>query len=108
MGDTDTPETINEAYLAKLCSDDWGIYKTFSINISNILSALADYELAPSDLDVVKKRLADLQSRIEASPKSMGWKMRAKIGEKKKWYELPERDKEIVDSRISPTEDSKP
>jgi hypothetical protein len=30
----------------------------------------------------------------------MGWKIRAKIGEKKQWYELPERDKEVVDSRI--------
>jgi hypothetical protein len=30
----------------------------------------------------------------------MAWKVRARIGEKKTWYELPEQDKEIVDSRI--------
>jgi hypothetical protein len=24
--------------------------------------------------------------RIEREPKSMGWKMRAKIGDRKKWY----------------------
>jgi hypothetical protein len=27
---------------------------------------------------------------MEAEPKSRGWKMRAKIGERKRWYELPE------------------
>lgn len=99
LADTDTPDTINGAYLAKLCSDDWGIYKTFTMTIGNILSALGDFELPAHDRETVKKRLEDLQSRIEKAPKSMGWKIRARIGEKKQWYELPERDKEVVDSR---------
>jgi len=50
-------------------------------------------------VETVKKRLEGLHSRIEKAPRSMGWKMRARIGEKKQWYELPERDKEVVDSR---------
>jgi hypothetical protein len=101
LGDVDSPETINGAYLSNLCREDWGIYKTFSINISHILSSLRDYELAAHDLDIVRKRLEDLQSRIANSPKSLHWKLRAKIGEKNKWYELPERDKEVIDSRFS-------
>ncbi len=100
LADTDAQETINGAYLARLASGDWGIYKTFTVTIGNILSALKDFELAENDRDIVRKRLEDLQSRIENVPKSMGWKMRAKIGEKKQWYELPEMDKEVVDSRI--------
>jgi hypothetical protein len=28
--------------------------------------------------------------RIEEESKSFGWKMRAKIGDRKRWYELPE------------------
>ena len=100
LADTDAPDTINSAYLAKMCGDDWGIYKTFTITLGNILSALGDFELPASDREIVKKRIADLQLRIQDAPKSMGWKMRAKIGEKKQWYELPERDKEVVDSRI--------
>jgi hypothetical protein len=100
IGDTDAPEMINGAYLANLCGQDWGIYKTFTISISNILTSLGNYELAPPDRDLVRKRFETLQSRIENSPKSMGWKIRARIGEKKKWYELPEQDKEVVDSRM--------
>jgi len=96
IGDLDAPEMINGAYLANLCGGDWGIYKTFSISISNVLSSLGNYELASQDCDLVRKRLEGLQSCIEKAPKSVGWKVRAKIGEKKNWYELPEQDKEIV------------
>jgi hypothetical protein len=35
-------------------------------------------------------RLQEVLDRIESEPKSRGWKLRAKIGERKRWYELPE------------------
>jgi hypothetical protein len=101
VSDSDTPETINGKYLAKLCSQDWGIYKTFSINLGNILTALQQYSLSSENEKTVRKRVEDLTSRMESEPKSMGWKVRARIGEKKQWYELPERDAEIIDSRIN-------
>ena len=100
LADADASETINVSYLANLCGNDWGIYKTFVTTIQNVLLAVNTSELSKEDQAVIKKRLEELQSRIESVPKSMGWKVRAKIGEKKQWYELPERDKEVVDSRI--------
>ena len=100
IGDTDAPETINGTRLA-LLSSDWGIYKTFNVNIKNILTALSKYQLKPKDQEMVQERLEDLQSRIENTPKSLRWKLRAKIGEKKQWYELPEQDKEIINSQFS-------
>ena len=100
IGDSDSPETINGQYLSKLCAEDWGIYKTLTTNIVNILNALPNYELESNDQEFVTKRLQELQTRIENTPKSMKWKMRAKIGEKRQWYELPEMDKEIIDSRV--------
>ena len=33
-----------------------------------------------------------LSKAIEESPKTFGWKMRAKVGDKVKWYQLPEPD----------------
>jgi hypothetical protein len=98
ISDSDTSEMINGTYLAKLCADDWGIYKTFTINISDILAALDGYQLDSKEKEIVRERLNKLNSLIENAPKSMGWKMRAKIGEKKRWYELPEGDKEVVES----------
>jgi hypothetical protein len=104
LADTDAPETINVTYLADLCGDDWGIYKTFTTTIQNVLLAVNTSELAKEDQEIIKKRLEQLRSRIEGASKSMGWKVRAKIGEKKQWYELPEHDKEVVDSRIYGTD----
>jgi hypothetical protein len=101
VSDSDNPETINGKYLAKLCSQDWGIYKTFSINLGNVLGALSQYDLNSESEERVRKHAEDLTSRMENEPKSMGWQMRARIGEKKRWYELPERDQEVVDSRIA-------
>jgi len=102
VGDSDGPETINGQYLSKLCAEDWGIYKTLTNNISNALNALPTYKLEPADQEIATKRLHELQGRIENAPKSGRWKMRARIGERVQWYELPEKDKEIVDSRITP------
>jgi hypothetical protein len=101
ISDSDVPETINGKYLAKLGSDDWGIYKTFSVTLANVAAALPQYKLDAEHEQTVRKRIQDLTSRLENEPKSMGWKLRARVGEKKQWYELPERDKEVVDSRIS-------
>lgn len=102
VSDSDAPETINGKYLAKLCSQDWGIYKTFSINLGNISSALDQYKLDPEAEKTVRKRVQDLTSRMENEPKTLAWRLRARVGEKVQWYQLPEQDKEVVDSRISP------
>jgi len=99
--DTETPDAINGQYLGKLCAEDWGIYKTFMINLGNISTALAQYQLDKDGEEIVRKRVDDLKARIDNAPKSTRWKLRAKIGEKKQWYELPEKDKEVVDSRIA-------
>ena len=45
VGDSDASETINGQYLARLCAEDWRIYKTFTINLANVLAALPQYRL---------------------------------------------------------------
>ena len=56
-------------------------------------------DLQPEDLDVGDGRRArldpgaqirDLRTAIEAAPKSTKWKLRARVGEKKTWYQEPE------------------
>jgi len=89
-------ETINGAYLAKLCANDWGLYKTFTINLSKLENSVDIYGLSPSETDTAKARIARLTEMIEKEPKSFAWKMRARVGEKKSWYELPEADKPFV------------
>jgi hypothetical protein len=48
------------------------------------------YDLPTEDKRHITGRVRELQERIEREPKSLGWKMRSKIGDRKRWYELPE------------------
>jgi len=96
VGTKDLSETINGMHLAKLASDDWGIYMTFKQTIHSLLSALEGYGLSTEQQQLVKDRAQLILTMIEGAPKSMGWKLRARVGEKVPWYELPEPDKEII------------
>ncbi|MDG6996991.1 MAG: hypothetical protein JRN52_13810, partial [Nitrososphaerota archaeon] len=60
---------------------------------------LQNYSLTPAETELVKGKMERLRKRIEAEPKSFGWKMRARVGDKVKWYEVPEADVEVIDSR---------
>jgi hypothetical protein len=81
---------INVAYIAKLCAGEWGLWRTVTMNIERARGAAQRFQLAPEDEAVVLSRLDDLRERIDAQPKSTKWKLRARVGERVKWYEDPE------------------
>ncbi|MUM64743.1 hypothetical protein D1867_05685 [Acidianus infernus] len=86
IGDKDEDKTLDGNYIAKLLSDDWGFYKTFTINHDRMKEYLKGNVYASNILPKLDK----LREMIESHPKSLKWKMRAKIGERVKWYEEPE------------------
>ena len=83
-------ERVNGAHIAGLCSSDWGLWRTFTANLEALEGHLQRYELADEGKERIKDRIRALLERIEEEPKGFGWKMRAKIGDRKRWYELPE------------------
>jgi hypothetical protein len=89
-------EMINGTYIGGLCSNDWGTYKTLTMNLSKLGTSIDGYRLTPSEVDTVKTRIGKLLGMIERERKSLAWKVRARVGEKKTWYELPEADKPVV------------
>jgi hypothetical protein len=91
-------ETINGSYMARLCSNDWGVYKTFTSNLSRLEVSLDGYGLSSSEKDRARATIRRLADLIEKEPKSLAWKLRARVGERKTWYELPEADKAVVSS----------
>ena len=99
LSDKDEPDKINAKHIAKLCSQDWGLYRTIRLNLERIEGSLSTYSLTPEQQTVVKGKIEALRKKLEDEPKSFGWKMRARVGDKVKWYELPEQDVEVVDSR---------
>jgi len=81
------PEVIDAGYLAKLLSDDWGFYYTCTTNLKKVSDKLATYqELSQEDRDDVRRKIEKLLKIIEDQPKSMRWRLRARVGPSKKWY----------------------
>jgi hypothetical protein len=81
---------VNGAHIAALCADDWGLWRTITANLERCRSHVGDYELAAEDRERIGARFDELLQRIEDAPKSRGWRRRAKVGDRKRWYELPE------------------
>jgi hypothetical protein len=83
-------DAVNGERIAQLCADDWGLWRTITGNLSRCEEMLGDYSLPDAEQTRVADRIRAVLRRIEDAPKSRGWKLRSKIGERKRWYELPE------------------
>lgn len=89
VGQGDT-ETINADRVADLCAGDWGLYKTVTLSLRKIEDFIDAFDLDAESRRLILARAESLRDAIEAAPKSLKWKMRAKVGERVQWYELPE------------------
>jgi hypothetical protein len=89
VGDSDG-DTVNAAHIAQLCANDWGLWRTISGNLAACKEHVGEYALDDGAAETVAARVDALLERMEAEPKSRGWRRRAKVGERKPWYELPE------------------
>ena len=84
---TEDDSGISAPRVASLCAADWGLWRTITKNLDAARAHLDAYDV---DRDRVSGRLVRLQERIEAEEKSRGWRLRAKVGDRKRWYALPE------------------
>ncbi len=90
-------ERINLAAVAAPCGSDWGFYKTVTDNLSRVLERLAGSGLSAAEAALVSGRIGAMLERIERQQKSVGWKLRALVGTKVRWYELPEEVSGAID-----------
>ena len=74
--------------IAWLCANDWGLYKTTSINLKRVEDLLLSEELGLSyeERELVLSRVRKIVSALESMPKSAAWKMRDLIGTRVRWY----------------------
>jgi hypothetical protein len=74
--------------IAALCAEDWGLYKTTSINLKRVEDLLLaeDLGLSESERERVLSRVRQIASVLESVPKSMAWKARSLVGTRVRWY----------------------
>src|ERR671916_57573 len=83
-------EAVNAAHVAKLCASDWGLWRTFTANLEALGGHIGRYDLEEEGRARIDRGVQRLLERIEEEPKPFSWRMRAKIGDRKRWYDLPE------------------
>jgi hypothetical protein len=71
---------IDADYLAAVAADDWGFWRTMTGTLARLV------ELRP----LVAAKARALEHILDEAPKSRRFKLRARVGERKRWYELPE------------------
>lgn len=95
LGD-DEAGVVNVRRITDLTSSDWGWWRTVTGNLDRLAAFVRD-ELATDELatddppphDPVAQ-VSALSAAIDAAPKSLGWKVRARLGDRLRWYEEPE------------------
>jgi hypothetical protein len=86
---TDDENKINLKQIAQLCGNDWGLYKTTSINLKRVEEVVSDtnVNLTESERGLILKRISEVLQTFESMPKSIAWQMRDKVGTRVRWYE---------------------
>lgn len=86
LGEVDD-ETINTAHVARLCAADWGLWRTTTMNLDKVRQMAEAYpQLSPEQKATVAARVAMVLEWLEAEPKSLAWRLRARVGDRMKWY----------------------
>ncbi len=81
------PETIDEAVLLRRLGDDWGFHESARRNLVLVVEFLEAWDRpdpAKSELLTAVRRVSEL---IAAGPKSVRWRLRAKLGTRVPWYQ---------------------
>jgi hypothetical protein len=86
LGDIDN-ETINIKRVAELCSTDWGLWRTTTMNLDKVRKLAQGYEQLKSEQKAhIESQVALAMERIDQEPKSLAWRLRSRVGDRVKWY----------------------
>ena len=90
LADEDGTGKVNAARIAALCAADWGLYTTATDNLEKIRGLLPELLADETAREIVAARIRELERRLGEAPKTRAWKLRAKVGRRKRWFQLPE------------------
>ena len=80
-------DSIDGSYVARLLSRSWGFHRTVQLNSTRVVESANRLSVPGPQLE---RRLSQLWDVIDAAPKSVTWKARARIGDRVRWYTIPE------------------
>jgi hypothetical protein len=88
-------DAISLRRIVDIVADDWGWWRTIDGNLNNLAAVAADMQ--PGELGLgrppryhVAEQISTLRETIYSAPKSLRWKLRARLGDRVTWYQEPE------------------
>jgi len=81
------PEAVDASHIARLLARDWGFHHTATVNLARVGEHVATMGLGAELNSAAQAGAGRLLAAIEAEPKSLAWRMRAKVGERKQWWQ---------------------
>jgi len=86
LGDEDN-EIINIKRVAGLCGSDWGLWRTTTMNLDKVRQLAQGYEqLTGEQKEIIDSQVKAALRRIDQEPKPLAWRLRARVGDRVKWY----------------------
>lgn len=81
--------------IRELCGNDWGWWRTVDDNLAGLIARWvepisADESSPAGARSKALERARALRTALAACPKSIGWRARAAVGARIRWYDLPE------------------
>ena len=95
IGHVEDKEALNVDYLATLCSQDWGLYRTMTINLQKVRHLIEEdvsIQCIGMEASELLNKIDEIRDAIVSKNKGVGWKVRSLLGERMKWYEEVETD----------------
>lgn len=83
-------DEIDSTFVTAVLSNDWGWWRTVSHNLNAIPGHVQLLPLSEQQVDQVARQASDVVALVERAPKSVRWRMRAKVGDRAAWREEPE------------------
>jgi hypothetical protein len=80
---------VNVTYIGELIASDWGLWRTLGI----VTEQSEKFALELNGFEAgerVAERLRRFREELDRVPKTRSWRLRSRIGDRKRWYELPE------------------
>lgn len=89
-GGVDGPGALNLTEVGGVCAASWGLYTTVTDNLEALQAIVDELGLSTAQTALLRDRITEVRGGLEAAPKTSAWKMRARIGRRRRWYEVPE------------------
>jgi hypothetical protein len=83
-------EVVDAAHIARLLARDWGFHHTATRNLDRVRQSVAGaalIDVGEQGVARVQRGVQRLLGSIDAEAKSLAWRMRDKVGERKQWWQ---------------------